>query len=269
VKAFGSRTGVSRLTSREAGQSRDGSHADSAVVSVVEGIRRLCPSDPWDQVGSATASVEVSVAVVSGVVVLGEIETVDSEAAATSVVVEAASAEVVVLEVTAVAIVGSATVVASAVVGRTATLRQTPPTAPAADSVVHVVAVTGETSPARPVGTAGTVVVAHMMTDRAVTEDTAAAEIAAIATLGKQAATRNLFGHAATMVGSATETTTDLETTTHASAPTKVVATKIRESYDATNRTIIMLSCGGYFRPFSSPYPSLLLDLLNFRPLWG
>lgn len=239
------------------------------MVSAVEATPRQCRNDLWDQ---EAASAKVSVA---GFVAASEVglaaatEAIEgSEAAAT---LEAGEAGFVV-EVSVEAAAGAATATLAAaeaamVAARTAMLHQTLPMDPAADSADLAAAVTGETSQVRVVGMAATVVVAHTMTGSEVTEATVAAEIAASEILDRPEATWNRCARAGTMGTAAAEITTDLEMTTHASVATKAVATRIPENCDATNRTISKMSCGGYLRPFSSPFRlSLLLDILPPPP---
>lgn len=186
---------------------------------------------------------------------------VGSVGVATLVVAEAASVEGASGAVAAAAVTATlaAAEAASAAV-RTATRHQMLPTDPAADSEDLAAAATGETSLVRAVGMAVTVVVAHMMTGPEATEATVAAEIvAATGTLDRPGATWSRCAHAEIMDTAAAEITTDPGTTTHASAATKAAATRIPENCDATNRTIGQMSCGGYLRPFPSPFRVTLL----------
>ncbi len=243
------------------------------VVSGVEATPRRCHNDPWDQVvGSAKVSV-AAFAAVSEVDSAAVTEVIEGfEAAATLVVAEAASVEEVsgVAEAAAAATATLAVAEAGLVVVKTATPHQTLPMDPVVDLAGladRAAVVIGETSPVRAVGMAVTVVVAHMMTGPEATEATVAAEIVATGTIDKPEATWSRCGHAETMGTAAAEITTGLETTTHASVDTKAAATRIPENCDATNRTIPKMSCGGYLRPFSSPFRlSLLLHILPLTP---
>lgn len=284
VTASASRTVASRWMSSGAGLSRDGSRVASAAVLAVEDTPRRCLHDPWDQVGSVTASVVVS-AVVSEVDLEEVAERVGgSGAGATFVVVAVVSVEVAmavtVAEVVSVVATGATGVTGALAADKTATRhRLTHPTDPvAADSAVLAAEETGEISltavAAAVVGMgAVTEVVAHMMTGPA-TEATAAAAteaVAATVTPGRRAATWSPYDRASLvgMAAAVAETTTGPETTIHVSAATKVagmrtlascVATEtghdVQLHYTHTHQLwSIILSGGGYPRPC---FPHLL-----------
>lgn len=234
-----SRTGVSRLTSRGAGQSKAGSRAASEAVSAAV----VTPRRPWPGrwvpadlvVGSGAAS-----AVASGEDAIGDSGVAASATAAGSGPAPVAPA--------------AADMVAGIVVSAVPPTRLADPVVVAMAGATTGVTALGEGA----VGMAETAARAHMMTDLA-------AVATATAILGRLAATWSRSGPAVAgrMVGTtavAVETTTGPGITTTPGNVVTRAATKTPGSCDATNKTGSCLVVGiTFFTVVSLVFPLIRL----------
>lgn len=235
--ALESRIAVSRLMSRGAEQSKTGSHAVWVAVSADEAT--LAPCFPARQGLAASADQEEAVSVAdSKEVSTAVVEEGVSEVASAAVVVVAVSVAAATLAAEAATAAEIATATVRQVVHQEVLAATTVEMATVLPLVGMILAEAG--APTTPTGTAAVVVAVVVVTVMAADLVAVASAIATLA--DRPVATWNRLVAERVGIVNATETTTDLATTTTGSAVTKVVATKIPASFAATEPRLVSSS---------------------------